>query len=77
MSQRLSHVAHSLGGLGRLLGDADRLFDPEQWATLQRDIRKEYSTAEEIALFDALMQGAPTPRAGGGRAGGQGDVELF
>ena len=61
--QRLSHVGLSLGDMGDLVGDTGRLFNPNEWVALQNKIRAKYSTREEIAMFDAVMQGMPVQQA--------------
>lgn len=55
--QRLSHVGLSLGDLSNLLGDKHRLFSPDEWVDLRQKIRAKYTTREEIAMFEAVMQG--------------------
>ena len=61
--QRLSHVGISLGDLSDLVADTQRLFKPDEWVQLQQKIRVKYTTREEIAMFDAVMQGMPVQEA--------------
>lgn len=61
--QRLAHVGLSLGDLGDLVGDSGRLFNPSEWVDLQSKIRAKYSTREEVAMFEAVMQGMPVQQA--------------
>ena len=61
--QRLAHVGLSLGDLGDLVADPRRLFNPGEWVDLQQKIKVKYSTREEIAMFDAVMQGVPVQEA--------------
>ena len=61
--QRLAHVGLSLGELGELVGDGDRVGNPEEWVALQQYIRKKYTTHEEVAMFEAVMQGIPVHEA--------------
>jgi hypothetical protein len=61
--QRLSHVGHSLGALSDLVADQRRLYNPHEWVGLQEKIRSKYSTQEEIAMFEAVMQGIPIQEA--------------
>ncbi|MCK6412240.1 MAG: hypothetical protein L6Q55_07425 [Azonexus sp.] len=61
--QRLAHVGHSLGDLSDLVGDTRRLFNPGEWVELQGRIRGKYTTAEEVAMFDAVMHGVPVEEA--------------
>lgn len=61
--QRLAHVGVSLGDLSDLVADRLRLFNPNEWVALQDKIRAKYSTREEIAMFEAVMQGMPVQEA--------------
>lgn len=61
--QRLAHVGLSLGDLSDLVADPRRLFNPDEWVALQGRIKSKYSTREEIAMFDAVMQGVPVQQA--------------
>jgi hypothetical protein len=61
--QRLAHVGISLGDLSDLVADSRRLYSPGEWVTLQDKIRAKYSTREEIAMFEAVMQGMPVQEA--------------
>ena len=61
--QRLAHVGLSLGDLSDLVADPRRLFNPGEWVGLQDKIKTKYSTREEIAMFDAVMQGMPVQEA--------------
>jgi hypothetical protein len=61
--QRLAHVCHSLDGLADLVGDRQRLYQPQEWVTLQEQVRSKYTMAEERAMFDAVLHGMPVERA--------------
>ena len=61
--QRLAHVGLSLGDLSNLVSDSRRLYNPGEWVGLQDKIKAKYSTREEIAMFDAVMQGMPVQQA--------------
>jgi hypothetical protein len=61
--QRLAHVGHSLGDLSDLVSDSRRLFNPSEWVELQGRIRGKYTTAEEVAMFEAVMHGVPVEEA--------------
>jgi hypothetical protein len=61
--QRLAHVGHSLGDLSDLVGDTRRLFSPYEWVDLQHKIKAKYTTADEVAMFEAVMQGMPVQEA--------------
>jgi hypothetical protein len=61
--QRLAHVGLSLGELSELVGDQGRLFNPGEWVALQQRIKAKYTTADEVAMFEAVMQGMPVHEA--------------
>ena len=61
--QRLAHVGLSLGDLSNLVSDTRRLFNPNEWVGLQQRIKGKYTTREEIAMFEAVMQGVPVQEA--------------
>lgn len=61
--QRLAHVGISLGDLSNLVSDSRRLYNPSEWVGLQGKIKGKYTTREEIAMFDAVMQGVPVQEA--------------
>ncbi len=63
LTQRLSHVSHSLAALNELVGDQRRIFNPQEWVMLQEKIRSKYTTAEERTMFDAVMGGMPVHEA--------------
>ena len=61
--QRLAHVGISMGDLSSLVGDNRRLYNPSEWVELQNKIKCKYSTREEIAMFEAVMNGVPVHEA--------------
>ena len=61
--QRLDHVCQSLAGLSTLVADRRRLYDPEEWQTLQTGILAKYTMVEERAMFDAVLGGVPVKEA--------------
>ncbi len=63
LTQRLSHVCHSLASMNDLVADRQRLYSPSEWVALQQKIRSKYTTAEEHALFEAVMEGVPVQEA--------------
>lgn len=63
MSQRLSHVIHSLATLTELVGDQRRIYNPSEWVVLQEKIRSKYTTVEERAMFESVMKGMPVAQA--------------
>ena len=61
--QRLDHVCQSLSDLSNLVGNTARLYNPQEWSALQERIRSKYTMAEERAMFEAVMAGAPVQEA--------------
>jgi hypothetical protein len=61
--QRLAHVGLSLGELSDLVAEPGRLYNPGEWVGLQGRIKAKYTTREEIAMFEAVMQGIPVQEA--------------
>jgi hypothetical protein len=59
LSQRLSHVCHSLADLSNLVADADRALRRDEWVKLQESIRSKYTSAEEREMFEAALAGVP------------------
>jgi hypothetical protein len=49
--------------LSELVGDQGRLFNPGEWVALQQRIKAKYTTADEVAMFEAVMQGMPVHEA--------------
>ena len=45
------------------MADGRRLYNPSEWVSLQDKIRIKYTTREEIAMFEAVMQGMPVQEA--------------
>jgi hypothetical protein len=59
LSQRLSHVCHSLADLSSLVADGDRALRRDEWVKLQESIRSKYTSAEEREMFEAALAGVP------------------
>lgn len=57
LTQRLSHVSHSLGMLSELVGDNSRLYNPVEWTLLQEKIKSKYTMPAEHDMFEMMMQG--------------------
>jgi hypothetical protein len=57
LTQRLSHVSHSLDSLGQLVGDNSRIYNPNEWSQLQQQIKSKYSMSAEHEMFEMVMQG--------------------
>lgn len=58
LSQKLAHVSDSLTGLGEVVSDNAKLYNPGAWHALQNVIRAGYSVEDERMVFDAMMKGA-------------------
>jgi hypothetical protein len=63
LTQRLSHVSHSLESLTDLVGDSARLYSPVEWSLLQEKIKSKYTLADEHHMFDMVMQGMSVEEA--------------
>ncbi len=57
LTQRLSHVSHSLASLVDLVGDNVRLYNPIEWLLLQEKIKSKYTMPAEHDMFEKMMQG--------------------
>lgn len=57
LTQRLSHVSHSLDALGNLVSDSGRIYNPIEWSLLQEKIISNYSMPAEHHMFELVMQG--------------------
>jgi hypothetical protein len=55
LSQRLSHVSHSLEDLSRIVSDPARHNNPAAWQELQQKIRSKYTMEEEKIMFDTVL----------------------
>lgn len=83
--QRLDHVCHCLGGLSGLVSDKTRLYNPEEWVTLQDTIKSKYTMVEEREMFEAVLGGMAVAAAieqfmdkrEEATASAGGDIELF
>ncbi len=63
LSQRLSHVSHSIGTLAALISSPAKLYNPAEWQNLQSQIRSKYTMEEERQMFDAIVQGMSVSQA--------------
>lgn len=83
LSQRLTHVSHSLEELAGIVGDPARLYNPQAWHALQQQIRSRYTMEDEKLMFDALLASGDVHRALAQyvekkqQAASGGDIELF
>ena len=57
LTQRLSHVSHTLDALSELVGDNTRLFNPTEWTLLQEKIKSKYTMPAEHNMFELIMKG--------------------
>lgn len=67
LAQRLNHVQENLVLLADLLSDNEKLESPEDWGSLRIKIRSSYSIDSEMAMYEAVMNGASIEEA----------IELF
>ena len=63
ITQRLSHVCHSLDSLAELVADGERLFHPYEWTALQSQIRSKFTMERDRYMFDVMMKGASVDEA--------------
>ena len=57
LTQRLSHVSHTLDALSQLVGDSSRLYNPMEWTLLQEKIKSKYTMPDEHYMFELIMEG--------------------
>ncbi|MGV6850828.1 MAG: hypothetical protein ACWA5R_01460 [bacterium] len=81
LSQRMTHVAEAMSALSSVVGDSSRLYNPNEWKKLQNLIKSKYSTIEEEAIFEALLNGKDFNQAleelNQAEADSMEDVDLF
>ncbi len=84
LSQRLSHVCHSLDDLSGIVNEPKQLYNPFAWHALQQKIRSKYTMEEERQMFDTLLQTGNVQSAlekfvasKHNEAGKSSDIELF
>ena len=58
LSQKLGHVNDSLTHLGDIIGDPNRLYNPDEWLKIQGEIKTNYTMECERIMFDLIMKGA-------------------
>ena len=63
LTQRLAHVGTSMEALSDLLIDEQRIYEADEWQTLQQNIKSKYSMREEHELFNAVMTGGDIKEA--------------
>lgn len=57
LTQRLSHVSHTLESLSNLVGDQSKLYNPIEWSLLQEKIKSKYTMPAEHRMFELVMEG--------------------
>ena len=57
LSQRLTHLAHSLDALVELVSTPDQLYNPYSWRGLQQRIKAKYTMETDKAMFEAILAG--------------------
>lgn len=84
LSQRLSHVCHSLDDLTGIVNEPTRLYNPFAWHALQQKIRSKYTMEDEKLMFDTLLRTGNVQAAleqfvaaKHTEAGSSSDIELF
>ncbi|MBL7003369.1 MAG: hypothetical protein ISR69_05025 [Gammaproteobacteria bacterium] len=58
LTQRLSHVSHSVEALSDIVSDQSKIYNPYEWKMVQQKIKSKYSMREEVEMFDNVMAGA-------------------
>lgn len=61
--QRLSHVSQALAQLGDLVGDATKIYNPNEWRALQDILKSKYTVESDRKMFAAIMAGASVEEA--------------
>lgn len=81
MQQCLQHVTSNMRGLSNLVETPERLYNPAEWLSFQKQIRSRYTMESEKEMFDAILQGRPIAEVLAAKAATAGqaddDVELF
>lgn len=57
LTQRISHVSHTLASLTDLIADSSRLYNPMEWLLLQEKIKSKYTMPAEHNMFELVMKG--------------------
>lgn len=57
LSQRLTHLTHSLDALVELVNKPDELYNPYSWRGLQQRIKAKYTLESDKAMFEAILAG--------------------
>lgn len=57
LTQRLTHLTHSLDALVELINNPEQLYNPYSWRGLQQRIKAKYTLEADKAMFDAILAG--------------------
>ncbi len=63
LTQQLNHIANSLENTANLVGDHQRIYNPNEWKVLQNQVYSSFTMEEGKVLFDALLRGASKEEA--------------
>ena len=63
LTQRLSHLSHSMDRLAELVGNPSKIYSPFAWAGLQEKIKSSYTVESDRAMFNAILNGASVDEA--------------
>jgi hypothetical protein len=57
LTQRLTHLSHSLEALASLVETPENLYNPYAWRGLQEKIKSKYTVESDKAMFEAILNG--------------------
>lgn len=82
LCQRLAHVSNSMNSLSDIILDPARIFNPQEWSTLQQVINSKHTIDKDRQMFDAISNGASLKEAiamveHGDIVADDDDIELF
>ena len=63
LSQRLAHVSNSMNSLSDIILDPARIFNPQEWSSLQQVINSKHTIDKDRKMFDAISNGASLQEA--------------
>ena len=58
LTQRLSHLSNSMAALAGLVSAPEQLYNPYAWRGLQEKIKSTYTVPSDVAMFEAILNGA-------------------
>ncbi len=56
-TQRLSHISVILRSLSEIVSDASRVYNPNEWSSLQVMIKSKYTLDADQRMFEAILAG--------------------